>query len=56
MPDAYPRDMIGYGQDPPHADWPGGARIAIQLVLNYEVALRTPSCTAIRPPRPSSPT
>ena len=36
MPDAYPRDMIGYGQDPPHADWPGGARIAIQLVLNYE--------------------
>jgi allantoinase len=36
MPDAYPRDLIGYGRDPPHADWPGGARIAIQLVLNYE--------------------
>ncbi len=36
MPDAYPRDLIGYGKDPPHADWPGGARIAIQLVLNYE--------------------
>ncbi|HET6970776.1 MAG TPA: allantoinase PuuE [Phenylobacterium sp.] len=36
MPDAYPRDLIGYGKDPPHADWPGGARIAVQLVLNYE--------------------
>jgi putative urate catabolism protein len=36
MPDAYPRDLIGYGKDPPHANWPGGARIAVQLVLNYE--------------------
>lgn len=34
--DPYPRDMIGYGPNPPHADWPGGARIAIQMVLNYE--------------------
>ncbi len=33
---AYPRDMIGYGQNPPHANWPGGAHIAIQIVLNYE--------------------
>ncbi|WP_296597243.1 allantoinase PuuE [Phenylobacterium sp.] len=33
---SYPRDLIGYGKDPPHADWPGGARIAIQMVLNYE--------------------
>lgn len=41
MLDAYPRDMIGYGQDPPHADWPGGARIAIQLVLNYEEGAET---------------
>ena len=32
----YPRDLIGYGRNPPHADWPGGARIAIQMVLNYE--------------------
>jgi putative urate catabolism protein len=32
----YPRDLIGYGGNPPHADWPGGARIAIQMVLNYE--------------------
>jgi allantoinase len=37
MPDpSYPRDLIGYGNEPPHADWPGGARIAIQMVLNYE--------------------
>ena len=33
---AYPRDMIGYGAKPPHADWPGQARIALQFVLNYE--------------------
>ena len=33
---AYPRDMIGYGAEPPHARWPGGARIAVQFVLNYE--------------------
>jgi putative urate catabolism protein len=32
----YPRDMIGYGNHPPHADWPGNARIALQFVLNYE--------------------
>jgi OHCU decarboxylase len=32
----YPRDMIGYGQSPPHVQWPNGARIAVQLVLNYE--------------------
>ena len=33
---AYPRDMTGYGRNPPHADWPGGARIALQFVINYE--------------------
>lgn len=32
----YPRDMIGYGQNPPHPNWPGGANIAVQFVLNYE--------------------
>jgi len=36
MSDAYPRDMIGYGANPPHPDWPGGARIAVSFVLNYE--------------------
>ncbi|MEM1432109.1 MAG: allantoinase PuuE [Pseudomonadota bacterium] len=32
----YPRDMIGHGAAPPDPAWPGGARIAIQVVLNYE--------------------
>ncbi len=32
----YPRNMQGYGGRPPHADWPGGARVAVQFVLNYE--------------------
>jgi putative urate catabolism protein len=33
---AYPRDLIGYGSNPPQANWPGRARIAVQFVLNYE--------------------
>ena len=33
---SYPRDLIGYGRNVPHAQWPGGARIAVQFVLNYE--------------------
>ena len=32
----YPRDLVGYGAHPPHADWPGRARVAVQFVLNYE--------------------
>ncbi|MDO6726418.1 allantoinase PuuE [Cognatishimia sp. 1_MG-2023] len=32
----YPRDMRGYGQTPPDAQWPGHARVAVQFVLNYE--------------------
>ena len=32
----YPRDLKGYGPTPPHARWPGGARVAVQFVLNYE--------------------
>jgi allantoinase len=28
--------MIGYGSNPPHPNWPGGASIAVQFVLNYE--------------------
>jgi len=34
--DNYPRDLIGYGRTPPHPQWPGQARIALQFVLNYE--------------------
>ncbi len=32
----YPRDLAGYGGAPPNPKWPGGARIAMQFVLNYE--------------------
>lgn len=32
----YPRDLVGYGRTPPHAQWPDGARIAVQFVINYE--------------------
>ena len=32
----YPRDLIGYGQKVPHAQWPQAAQIAVQFVLNYE--------------------
>lgn len=31
-----PRDYAGHGENPPHANWPGGARVAVQFVLNYE--------------------
>ena len=32
----YPRDMTGYGRNPPHAQWPKRAKIAVNFVLNYE--------------------
>ena len=32
----YPRDMVGYGANPPHAEWPQSARLAVQFVINYE--------------------
>ena len=32
----YPRDLCGYGRTPPESAWPGGARIAVQFVVNYE--------------------
>jgi putative urate catabolism protein len=32
----YPRDLVGYGRNPPHARWPGQARVALQFVLNIE--------------------
>jgi putative urate catabolism protein len=36
MSTSYPRDMIGYGENPPHPHWPGEARLALQFVINYE--------------------
>ena len=32
----YPRDLAGHGRNPPHPRWPGGARVALQFVLNHE--------------------
>lgn len=32
----YPRDLVGYGRTPPAVRWPGGARVAVQFVVNYE--------------------
>ncbi len=36
MSNNYPRDLRGYGASPPDPRWPGGARLAVQIVLNYE--------------------
>lgn len=36
MTEAYPRDMVGYGRETPDPKWPGGARLAVQIVINYE--------------------
>ncbi|MCP1337158.1 allantoinase PuuE [Futiania mangrovi] len=35
-PSKYPRDLVGYGATPPETEWPGGARLAVQFVVNYE--------------------
>jgi len=36
MSGAEPRDLVGYGASPPDPRWPGGARLAVQFVINYE--------------------
>ena len=36
MTETYPRDLVGYGRNPPQVRWPGEARIAVQFVVNYE--------------------
>ena len=36
MTEAYTRDFVGYGANPPDPKWPGTARIAVQFVVNYE--------------------
>ncbi len=36
MSDPYTRDLVGYADNPPHAQWPNGARLAVQFVINYE--------------------
>jgi hypothetical protein len=39
MTETYPRDMIGYGRNPPDPKWPDEARVAVQFVVNYEEGL-----------------
>ena len=34
--DPYPRDLVGYGENPPDPQWPNSARLALSFVLNYE--------------------
>jgi hypothetical protein len=41
MPGYDPRDFVGYGQNPPNPKWPNGARIAVQIALNYEAGAET---------------
>lgn len=36
MSDTYPRNLVGYGRNPPDPKWPGDARVAVQFVINYE--------------------
>lgn len=31
-----PRDLVGYGPNPPKVSWPGGASLALSIVVNYE--------------------
>ncbi|NKB62761.1 MAG: allantoinase PuuE [Gammaproteobacteria bacterium] len=35
-PIKYPRDMVGYADQPPQPKWPNSARVAVQFVINYE--------------------
>ena len=43
----YPRDMVGYGANPPQAKWPRSARLAVQFVINYEKAAKIIFSTVI---------
>jgi putative urate catabolism protein len=36
MTSGYPRDLVGYGANPPDPKWPGGARLALNFVMNFE--------------------
>ena len=41
MNESYPRDLIGYGPNPPDPKWPNGARLAVEFVLAYETGAET---------------
>jgi allantoinase len=36
MPTEYHRDLVGYGPNPPDPKWPNGARLALNIVVNFE--------------------
>ena len=36
MPSDYHRDLVGYGPNPPDPKWPNGARLALNMVVNFE--------------------
>lgn len=36
MEHTHVRDFVGYGKTPPDPKWPGGARVAINFIVNYE--------------------
>jgi hypothetical protein len=42
----YPRDLVGYADQPPDPRWPGGARLALNFVVNYEEVASSACCTA----------
>ncbi len=42
----YPRDLVGYGSNPPHPQWAKGARLALQFVIMKKVE-KTAYCTAV---------
>ena len=48
MTSDYPRDLVGYGQHPPHPQWPNQARLALQFVINYEEGGENCVLTAMR--------
>jgi len=39
------RDLLGYAGSPPHPHWPGGARVAVSIVVNFEEGAESPMAT-----------
>jgi hypothetical protein len=40
----FPRDLVGYGESSFNPQWPGGAKIAVSFVINYEEVFPIPNC------------
>ena len=52
MSKKYPRDMIGYGSKEPKVVWPNNAKLALQIVLNYEEGGENNICLLYTSPSP----